>query len=780
MMVMTRPLRRRWLLAGVGAGLMAGMAGLAQAASTDATTASGQSTDVEAVVVTAQKRSENIQQVPISIQAFSGKQLQSLGIKSSVDLGAVTPNVDIALVAGPGNQPIITIRGIGLNDYDTNNAGPNGVYVDEVYLSSPAEQSFATFDLDRVEVLKGPQGTLYGRNTSGGAIDFVTRKPTDYYTGDFHFEYSNYETFNVEGGVGGPLAPNLDGRVSFVYNYSSGYVHNDYDDSPANGMNNYAARIQLLYKPNENLKVLFNIHGGQVDNLPTEYRHIGDFVPGTQLNANPTQCTVAQTYAGGCVDLFGYGTPKNFDEGSYNRMQHLRINSLGSSLRADYSLDTVTLTSLSAFEHNDKLHPEDSDASPNRLLEIDFGVRSNNFTEELRASQNTSKYNWVAGLYFLTEKLEQNQPLFVLLDADNFFGGPGSADGVAFQAFDRSDQVTNAYAAFAQGDYAITDKLKLTLGGRYTQEQKGFDYTSSVQYQSGGENNFGPIIPLETNYHEGLRSSAFNWRVALDYHLTQDILAYGSIATGFKSGDFNGSFLSLIPVEIALQLQPVKPEHVTAYEIGAKTSFFDNRLVFDAAAFYNQYDDLQVFVLVNPPAGDTSSLPVNVLDNAQSAHTEGVEAQMIARPTPRLTLSTQIGLLTTRLDTFVADRAPGTPDYSGNQLPNSPRFSLSGLIDYKLPIPSGNVDWQFSASYKSHQYFDTTNDPYITQDGYWIENIRVAYTPTAAKWEVAAFVRNLSDKEYYLDKFDLTSPFGFIQGIIGTPRTYGLEANYKF
>src|SRR5258708_18763586 len=139
-------------------------------------------TQVETLVVTAQRRSENIQDVPISIQAFDAKDIQALGIKSSVDLGAVTPNVDIALVAGPGNQPIITIRGIGLNDYDTNNAGPNGIYVDDVYLSSPASQSFATFDLDRIEVLKGPQGTLYGRNTSGGGRKLVTAPPHDHYT----------------------------------------------------------------------------------------------------------------------------------------------------------------------------------------------------------------------------------------------------------------------------------------------------------------------------------------------------------------------------------------------------------------------------------------------------------------------------------------------------------------------------------------------------------------------------------------------------------------------
>jgi iron complex outermembrane receptor protein len=767
---------RAALLCGAVLGPLMLLAGAPAVRAADASDATGSSpTAVETLVVTAQKRSENIQEVPISIQAFTGKDLQNLGVKSSVELGALTPNMDIALVAGPGNQPIITIRGIGLNDYDTNNAGPNGVYVDEVYLSAPGSQSFATFDLDRVEVLKGPQGTLYGRNTSGGAINFVSRKPTDYFTGDLHIEYSSYNTINVEGAVGGPITHNLDGRIAFVVNESDGYVHNDLTGNSENGLNNYAIRTQLLWKPTDNFKLLFNVHGGQVNNRPTEYRHIGDFVPGTT-----TQCSVAATYAGGCVDLFGYGTPKGFYEGAYNRTQHLKVNSLGSFLRADYLLGTIDLTSITAFEHNDKIHPEDSDASPNRLLEINFGVKSNTFTQELRATQSTNKYNWVTGLYFLSEKLQQNQPLFILLDGDQFFGGPGSANGVAFQAFDRSNQITNAYAAYAQGDYNFTDKFKLTLGGRYTAEQKGFDYNGSIQYQEGGENNFGPLMTL-ANTHEGLRSSAFNYRVGLQYQFTQNIMTYASVASGFKSGDFNGSFLSTVPVEIALQLTPVKPEHVTTYEVGGKTTFFEGRLLFDAAAFYNQYNDLQVFVLVNPPAGDTQgALPVNVLDNAQSAHTEGVEAQIEVRPISPLTASVQLGFLNTRLDHYVADRAPGTPDYSGNQLPSSPHFSLSALVDYKVPLSHGGLDFQFSAAYKSSQFFDTTNDPYITQGPYWIENVRVGYTLPNPKWEVAMFVRNLADAHYYLDKFDLTSPFGFIQGITGQPRFIGGEINYKF
>ncbi len=728
---------------------------------------------VETLVVTAQKRSENVQDVPISIQAFSAKDIQALGVKSSVDLGAITPNVDIALVAGPGNQPIITIRGIGLNDYDTNNAGPNGIYVDEVYLSSPASQSFATFDLSRIEVLKGPQGTLYGRNTSGGAINFVSAKPTNYFTGNFHAEYSSFNTINIEAAVGGPIAPGLTGRIAFVKNYSDGFFHNDLTGKPENGTDNYAARVALQWKPTSDLTLLFNLHGGQVDNRVTEYRHIGD------LTAAGTQCTIAQTNAGGCVDLFGYGTPQGFYEGSFNRTQHLKVNSLGSYLRADYVWNGVNLTSITAFEHNDKIHPEDSDASPNRLLEINFGVRSNTFTQELRASQSTSKYNWVAGLYYLYENLKQNQPLFLLLDGDKFFGGPGAADGIAFQAFDRSNQVTNAYAAFAQGDYAITDKLKLTLGARYTREQKGFDYNGSVQFQEGGMDKFGPIMTL-ADIHEGLKSSAFNYRVALDYHLTRDILGYGSIASGYKSGDFNGSFLSLVPAEIALQLQPARPEHVTTYEVGFKSNFFDDRLVIDGAIFYNDYRDLQVFILVPPPPGDTSSLSVNVLQNAKRAHTQGIEAQVVARPISPLTASVQLGWLDTRLDEYSSVRAQGTSDYSGNQLPVSPHFSLSTLLDYKIPLGDSALDVQFSATYKSHQFFDVTNDLYTVQKGYWLENVRVAYTVTGTKWEVAAYGRNLSDRRYFLDEFDLTSPFGLIQGIVGTPRTFGGEVNYRF
>ncbi len=754
-----------------------------------AQTAASDSAGLPEVVVTAQRRSEPLQAVPVSVQAFDGKAINDLGIRSSTDIGQFTPNVDIALPSGSGSQPIITIRGIGLNDYDTNNAGPNGIYVDEVYLSAPNSQTFQTFDLQRIEVLKGPQGTLYGRNTSGGAINFISVKPSDTFEADLHAEYSSYNTINVEGGVGGPIAPNLDARIAGTYNYSDGYGYNSLTGTREDGENNGAVRAALLWTPTSALKVLFNIHGGYVNNRPTEYRHIGDLNPATGA-----QCTVAQSYAGKCVDLYGYGTPSGFYDGEYNRREHLKVNDAGAYLRADYAPGPVTFTSITAFEHNDKFHPEDTDAGPYGLLKIDFGVRSDTLTQELRASHSEDKYDWVVGFFYLNETLRQDQPINILLDGDNFFG-PGACDAVfannpptaadllapistcAQKGYDRSYQTTSAYAVFGQGDYAVTDKLKLTLGGRVTSEDRSFDYLGQTQYQYGGEGNYTPIVTL-ADTHESLDKTAFSYRVAADYHFTSRIHAYVSVATGYKSGDFNGSFLSSNPVEDALQLKPVQPETVTAYEIGLKSSLFNNRLILDLAAFYNDYSNMQVFVLVPPVAGGTG-LPVNVLDNAKRAHTDGIDAELIARPVHNFTATFNLGLLDTRLDNFIANVDPAQPNYTGNQLPLAPHVSFSGVLDYKLPLPVGALDLQVSANYKSHQYFDISNDPYTTQNGYWLENLRIAYQ-SPHNWEVAVFARNLGGQKYFVDSFDLSSPFGFIEGVVGPPRFVGAEVNLRY
>ncbi len=727
----------------------------------------GPSATTEEVVVTAQKRSENVQKVPITIQALSAKQIEKLSLKSSSDLVKVASNLEFALQAGAGNSPIVTIRGIGLNDFNSNNAGPNGIYDDEVYLSSPASQTFSTFDLQRIEVLKGPQGTLYGRNASGGAINFISNQPTDYLTGNLHAEYSSFNTVNVEGAVGGRLLPDLDGRFAFVKNNSDGYVNNSLTGQKANGANNGAVRLMLRYQPTDKFKVLFNLHAGWVDNLPDQYWRGGAYVPGSEPGA-PALCAASQIFAGGCVDLYGNTTPSFHHANNYRR-EHLKANNLGTSLRADYTLGSITYTSITAFEHLDRIDPDPTDAGPIPLLSINFGVRSNEITQEFRASQTKDRYNWVAGGYFLHEDLRQNQPLFSLAGVNQVYGpGAGAAFG-AFNAFDQSHQVTNAVALYGQGDYAVTDKLKLTLGGRLTQEKKTFDYLGTVQFQDDPQGDYGPIQVVNDSSHS-FSAGAFSWRAVLNYSLTKDILTYASAATGFKSGGFNGGFLSLDPAQASAQLKAIKPENVIDYEVGIKSSFLDRRLTFDLTAFYNDYRNMQVFVLVPQPFPIPA---VNALSNAKSAHTEGLDIEADARPFPGLTVSSQIGLLDTAIDANLGGQ------YVGNQLALAPHTTASVVLDYTHSIGPGKIDFTYDAAYKGNTFEDVTEHAYMMQRAYWLQDVRVAYQLNGGKWEVAAYVHNLEDKKYFSYISDLTF-IGIVQGIYGTPRTVGVEANYHF
>jgi len=747
---------------------------------------------IETVVVTAEKRSEDIQSIPVTVQAFTAKSIADLGIKASTDLSQFTPNVDIALVAGQGNQPIITIRGVGLNDYDTNNAGPNGVYIDEVYLSAPASQTFQTFDLERIEVLKGPQGTLYGRNTSGGAINFISKKPTDDFTAEFHGEYGAFDTYQLEGAVGGQILENLDARVSIVKNGSGGFTFNSLTGTRENGANNIAGRAQFLWHPAEGVRVLLNVHGGSVANRPNEYRHLGSYNPAQLALGNLVQCDQPQVEAGDCVDLFGYGTPKNFYGGAFNRRQHLDVHSWGGFLRSDDDLDGITLTSITAFEHNDKLHPEDSDSSPNQLLEINFGVRSETFTQEIRAAYSTESYDWVVGLYYLDENLHQNQPLFILLDADKFFGPGGGDENEATETpttqiiNDQSKQVTVSYGAFGQGDYHVTDRLKVTLGARFTGETKSFNYAQQTFDQQGGAGHYEPPDDIGPLFRH-LANTSFNFRVGSDYHFTDDIMAYASMATGFKSGGFNGSFLSTDPNQANLQLRPIKPENVIAYEVGAKSTLFEGHLVLDAAVFYSDYRNEQIFILVPVP---NTQIATNVLANARKAHMMGLDLQLDAVPVERLTFSSKLGLLQSKVNSseqITTDFMGNQVSDHGHQLPLSPHVTWSNLIDYKVPVFDGTLDLQLSANYKSKQYFDllnreffdAANNQILTQRPYWIENARIGYAFDDDQWEVAAFVRNLSGQKYFLDAFDL-SFIGLYQGILGQPRTWGAEVNFHY
>jgi iron complex outermembrane recepter protein len=527
--------------------------------------------------------------------------------------------------------------------------------------------------------------------------------------------------------------------------------------------------------------LLFNLHGGAVDTLPMEYHQVGtaEFPFDPLFGAAP--CSNADIKAHLCVDTFGYSGPKNLYEGNYNRTEHLNIKNEGASVHGDYRFGNVTLTSITAYEHNTKLHPEDSDASPLRLLEIDYGARSNTFTQEVRFAGEDEKHHWLVGLYYLNETLKQDQTIDLFLDAD-LICGPGCGDNVtpgnpigAFAQIGRgiSTQKTRSYAIFTDADYEIFERTHLTVGARYTHEDRDFDVVGLWTSQNGGIDNFDPYQQLWTFSHS-IKDDGFSWRLVLDHRFDETMMAYASVSTGFKSGGFNGGFLDVDPVNAAEQAEPIKSEQNLAYEIGVKTDLLDNKLRLNLAGFWYDYSDLQVLNLVTSPA---SGFPLVVLDNAPESTIKGIELESIAKPFENFTLSVNAAWLDAKIDKF----ATGIVDYSGNTLPLAPKFSLSAIANYSIPLGNGDaIDLVGAASYKSKVFFDLANDELIAQDGFWLFDARASYVIGDGQWALSVYGRNLSDEEYRNFAFNLSQTFGFLEEIVGPPMTVGAEIQFRY
>jgi iron complex outermembrane receptor protein len=736
-------------------------------------------TGVENIVVTAQKRSQKSQDVPITITVLDSKKLAKLNVQSSDQLAEFVPAVQIAMPSGRGNQPLINIRGIGLNDTNTNNAGPNGVYVDEVYEASPAGQTFQTFDLSRVEVLKGPQGTLYGRNTTGGAINYVSEKPTDQFFASEDVQYGSFNTVTTQTVLNGALTPKIDGRLSIFYDYSDGYFSDLTDGNKTNGNNDLAYRGQLKIEPTDDLSILLNFHGGNVNRRPDEYKQVGVLAG---LFGAP--CSNAQVSAGDCTDLYGYKAPSAFYKGYYNRDQNLYINALGGSVRADYRVGDITLTSLTAYETSHKNHPEDTDADPYELVQINYGVRSTDVTQEFRAAGSGENYHWLVGLYALNEHLNQDQPIDLLNSLSAILGpligDPFIGNGLAEQARTLNGQFTESYATFGQADYTLFPGARLTLGGRLTYEHKSFDAFSQASFENNGTY---PAPTTLYNISENLADRAASWRAAFDYRLAPKVLTYASISTGFKSGGFNGGFLANDVPDALAQLKPIKPEYITAYEIGLKSDFLDQRARFNAAGFYYAYRDEQTYNLIQAPSSSGGIvLPLTVLTNAPTATIKGAEAELDVVPFTNLTTSASVSYVDATLGNFVSDAGSGPPqDLTGKQLPNAPRWNVILQADYTYPLPQGaTLDLSGTGSYRSHQFFESNNNPLVAQNGYWLLDARLAYQAASKHWEVAVLGRNLTGTKYLNYSNDLTSGLGLIEDIVGPPRYVGGELVYKY
>ncbi|MBL4712676.1 MAG: TonB-dependent receptor [Gammaproteobacteria bacterium] len=582
---------------------------------------------LEIITVTSQKRLQRLQDVPVAIRAFTENELKDLGVTSATDIANAIPNVELNSAGGNGNQ-IITIRGIGLNDFALNNTPTAAVHIDEVPLSSNAMTGFALFDIERVEVLKGPQGTLFGRNSTAGVINFITQKPTDVTEGYITATVGNYDTLNFEGAVGGALSDEVTARFSFKKeNSDEGFQTNTNPDVSwtENGkVDRWAARFQLMWT-GENTTILANIHGGGDKSEPwlpqaegTTGANGAPCASALVGRPDPTECFINGFFGASYQGISD--TDGDVTSGSYDFKPSADDEYAGASLRIDHELDFATLTSITSFDNFRYRHQVDLDGIAGMdLQEIagfiglpinDTWQKSNvlnqledfevdQITQEIRlTSTGDSKLQWLTGLFYAAEDItnttgygSDNFGLFVSLPPD--FGGYGAIIESTGAVFNHEfSQENTSYAAFVQLDYALSDKTNVSFGTRYTKDEK--DFTN----QSYGLNRDGSrVVKLfpyaedpqdQVTFKQSADFSHVSWKLGTDYKIEDDWMVYASVSDGYKAGGFPG----VIPF-VAADSAAFSEEVIIAYGLGTKLSAFDNSFRLDVTSFYYDYQDMQ-------------------------------------------------------------------------------------------------------------------------------------------------------------------------------------------
>jgi iron complex outermembrane receptor protein len=721
---------------------------------------------LEEIVVTAQRRQENLQDVPIAISAMTGQMLADAGVRDPRDLQAYVPSLQFQSGTA-ATTTIIFLRGVGIGDFNSNTTGAVGVYVDDVFLGANAGKLFNVFDGEGVEVLRGPQGTLYGRNTTGGAIKFASRKPTNELSTDFSALYGRYNEVRLEGGIGGPIIDDkLKIRVSGLYNTRDGWLRNRVTGHELNDVDLWAARAILDFTPTDSLLLRLSLHSGQNNGGARQFQHRGQ---GFGLPPGPDEPPPLLP-PGPCglpTDFTGYSDcDHNPNAGDYNIEGKEEVKVSGGSLLGELRLDGVTLTSITAYEKVDRNTLEDTDASPNDVLTAVYIDKPEQWSQELRAQSNgDGELKWIAGAFFFDDNLETDSSFDVLRVLRPYFMSEENPTGfspensVALLRYPYT-QKTRSWALFGQTDYAITDAWNLTVGLRYTEDKIDFKYASFFDEAIPGQPNL--IVPVVST-DASSKFTNTSGRLALSYKASDETLLYGSISSGYNSGGYPGG-----SAQFDFQLKPFDSENLYAYEVGAKTELLDRRVRLNTAAFYYDYKDLQVFLY------DTSgAIPVLRKLNAGSARIYGLEAELTAKPTEQLEGFVSVSLLNSEYRNFVDGLGN---DFSGNTLISAPEFSMSAGLTWTQPIGgAGSLQAMLSGSYQSKVYLTPDNVESYSQDGFTMLNARLAWTPPGGGYEVALWGKNLTDERWV----NFMAPIITMDQLnYNDPETYGIEFSY--
>lgn len=736
---------------------------------------------IEEVVVTAQKRQQSLQDVAIAVTAFSGETLENQGITQSNQIGAQVPNLAIATNGGPDGAPVFYLRGVGLNDFSSANSGPIGVYQDEVYLKNLWAQNFALFDLSRVEVLRGPQGTLFGRNTTAGALLFQSRGPSDTFNGRLGLKYASFDTVTTDLALGGPLADGVSGRMALQYTATAGPTENRFSGHESPDTEKWSYRGALRFDLGEDLSLRAKYQGGRKRGTSGATKARGLLDPG-----GGQMCSVYQVDNYRCASVLGRVDTDDDKQHAANDFEpglDTQYNAL--MLRLDWQLsDAVALTAISAYDRTEARLGEDADGTVDDILTVAFDDRAEQLSQELRLAGTGDVSNWVLGVYYLYDQTEGESHAGVLGELAPFVLLPEAVTGISdadtqtiLDATATFEQVTDSYAVFGQYERDLGDALRFTGGLRYTHEKIEMNDYQTVADFPGLPLAPGVRVPLTgvplVNYSDSIRDDNVSGKIGLDYAFTENLLVYGTVSTAFKAGGFNSALLT-----DSLQARPFDVENVIAYELGLKSTVWDGRLRFNAAAFYYDYQDAQVFTNITSSTGT----PARLVVNAPKSEMQGFEAELVALPAAGLTVQMGLGYVDAQLNEFrTEEQLPNgdilLTDLSGNTTPVTPKWSFSTLLSYQWHINAGTLEAAVDYNWQDAIHFSTDNVAGLGQSAYGLVNARQSFTSADLAWELAVWARNLTDEEYRTWSSDV-SDFGVYSDYWGVPRSVGVDFTY--
>jgi iron complex outermembrane receptor protein len=733
----------------LGVSICAALAACCMGAEASAQSASRAADDdsLGEIIVTATKSgSTDLQKTPLAVSAFTAEQLnQSLALNVK-DIAPFTPSLQVSQVA---TNAVIAIRGIGSNNVYAGSDPDVTMQVDGVYIARPSGQFTDFLDVDRVEVLRGPQGTLYGRNAVGGTINIISRQPTDTFSAEQVLTLGNYGLVQGQAYVSGALLPGtLQGSLSVDY-----ISHADYEKNIAPGAqpgvddgNHGGVRVQVRYEPTEDIDMTTRADWSYLHENLQSYDHLAVPYPADTVGA-----TIIGNYQRVAIN-----SPQTDYQhtGGVSEDINVRIN------------DHYALKSISAYRTDSYSFFLDTDDTP---LNVNYGPIEENekeLTQELNLSANYSRFTGVAGLYYFYESDQQLSQVIV----------PG-----AFAEKATAPQIwTHSGAAFAQGSYEIVPDVKLTVGGRYTRETKSVEADYLGLHLSPELTPIANLPGFPINFSTAANFDAFTPKFGLDWQATTNALLYASATRGYKSGGINFAATSEPTASFA-------PEYIWSYEAGAKTEWFDRRLRANLTAFYYDYKNLQV----------QSSLAagVSIIGNAATATDKGIEAELVAQLTPSFRVNGVFSYLDARYDHFLNASVPsalkqflgdapqysaatGTYNASGNYLNYAPRFSGS---------VGGQYDWKFTSDssffargdvyYQSREFYDPSNSDLLSEGGYALYGASAGYRSQANGWLVELWGKNLADKQYLIA---MAASSLEPSGVAAPPRTFGVRIDKKW